>query len=449
MRILVGVMVLGALGCTGMVGPSDQDRGGGGGMSAPQGGGSSVGGGSAAASGGGTGGGVPATGGGVSDGGGAGGGSAASGGGGSGGGSAMDGGTGGGAVAGKVPIFMMQGHLGRITISCDDGLTWKDNEPWETAGDPLLCGMPQPGVQCYTSTCEELTYGQCIGVTCCDDTVDRGESLAYGNGAFVALWGHGLPGELRRSTDGVHWTRTRIGSYYGHHTFGGDRFLASSREPVWSNDGVTWNDGGPTDFRDDGQPTGAEQGGPRQIGYLEYDGGGRFVAVTSPNPDIQVTSNGGLSWWRPQSFPADCGCCDVVAGNGRVLIMNGNGTACVSEDGAQTWTVYPTGLTEIISNGVWTGSEFAFWGWDVELTSPDGKTWTQHPTTGGSVQMVGYSPLTGTYVGANGHSGYAMQQLMRSTDGVTWQNLSLSAFTQSHPLFNVVFGYADRSPTCP
>jgi hypothetical protein len=309
--------------------------------------------------------------------------------------------------------------------------------------------MSQPGVQCYTGTCKELIYGTCTGVTCCDDTIDRGESLAYGNGAFVALWGHGLPGDLRRSTDGIHWTRTRTDNFYGHHTFGGDRFVASSRAPVWSKDGVVWNDGGMTDFRDNGDPGAAIQGGPRDIGYMAYDGGGRFVAVTAPNPDIQVSSDGALSWWRPSSVPSDCGCCNVVAGNGRVLIMNSNGNACVSEDGAETWVVHPTGVSEIISNGVWTGSEFAFWSWDVKLTSPDGKTWTQHPTTGGSVQLVGYSPSTGTFAAVNGHSGYSVQQMLRSSDGVAWQALPLTSFVQSHPLFNMVFGYAEPSPKCP
>src|SRR5262249_23101856 len=152
--------------------------------------------------------------------------------------------------------------------------------------------------------------------------------------------------------------------------------------------------------------------------------------VTAPNPDIQVTSNGGLSWWRPSTVPSNCGCCNVVGGNGRVLIMNSNGNACVSEDGGETWVVHPTGVADIISNGVRAGSEFAFYSWDIKLTSPDGKTWTQHPTTGGSVQMIGYSPRTGTFVGANGHSGYAVQHMMRSADGVTWQNLPLTSFVQ-------------------
>src|SRR5262245_24536288 len=46
-------------------------------------------------------------------------------------------------TAGKVPMFVGQGYLGRTIVSCDDGKTWVGNHAWDTDGDPMVCGMKQ------------------------------------------------------------------------------------------------------------------------------------------------------------------------------------------------------------------------------------------------------------------------------------------------------------------
>jgi hypothetical protein len=58
---------------------------------------------------------------------------------------------------------------------------------------------------------------------------------------------------------------------------------------------------------------------------------------------------------------------------------------------------------------------------------------------------------SGTLVAAGPtvYTGYAQQQFWRSTDGLTWQTLAAGAFLPSHPIFHIVFGYADRTPACP
>jgi hypothetical protein len=44
---------------------------------------------------------------------------------------------------------------------------------------------------------------------------------------------------------------------------------------------------------------------------------------------------------------------------------------------------------------------------------------------------------------------YAQQQFIRSTDGLSWEVLPQTAFTPSHPIGYMAFGYADPSAVCP
>jgi hypothetical protein len=70
----------------------------------------------------------------------------------------------------------------------------------------------------------------------------------------------------------------------------------------------------------------------------------------------------------------------IVAANGILLIVGHDANACRSVDGGKTWSVAPTGLTSVLSHGVWTGSEFQFWGDAAyRISSPDGVAWTKTP----------------------------------------------------------------------
>jgi hypothetical protein len=141
----------------------------------------------------------------------------------------------------------------------------------------------------------------------------------------------------------------------------------------------------------------------------------------------------------------------IVSGNGIIVIVGQDAWACRSTDGGETWTVTPTGLNEVLSGGVWTGQEFWFWGDDgFRVSSPDGATWTKTPLT----TPMRIEPLaradSGTIVAiSNVWNGYEDQQFLRSTDGITWEVLPASAFTGSHPIFGITFGYAEPSARCP
>jgi hypothetical protein len=363
-------------------------------------------------------------------------------------------GTGSGGAGAKVPIFVAQGQVGRTTISCDDGKTWVGNRSWDLEGDPLLCGMKQTSV-CDTGTCSYSVSGQCKQEMCCNDTPDISKGVIFGNGVFVATWGWGQPGAVRTSTDGLAWTTTHPNDSFGGIAFGGGRFVVASRSPFWSSDGTAWTAGQTADFRN---LDGSTMWSVRRFAYASYKGGGRFVAVASGNTDrdMLVSADGGQNWKRPTTIPATCALSvstygGIVSGNDVIVIVDQAANACRSTDGGDTWSVVPTGLTEVLSHGVWDGKQFLFWGDNAYMiSSPDGVAWTK--TKMATPLRLGPVALgaSGTFVAVqNVWDGYAKQHFLRSTDGLTWQTLPTTAFVQSHNIFYIAFGYADPSAACP
>lgn len=363
-------------------------------------------------------------------------------------------GGGGSAPAGKVAILIAQGDVGRTTISCDEGKTWVADHSWDIDADPLMCGQKQSAV-CYGATCSYSVNDQCEQQECCNDSPDVAKGVVWGGGQFVATWGWGQPGAVRRSTNGIDWTTTHPDDSFGGIAYGGGRFVVASRSPFWSMDGQTWTAGSEANYlNDDGSPMWSV----RRFAYADYQGGGRFVAVASGNTnrDMLVSSDGGETWWRPSVIPDDCAnevstYGGIVSGNDVIVIVDQSANACRSTDGGDTWSVVPTGLGQILSHGVWTGSEFRFWGDDAYMvSSPDGATWTKTPmVTPTRLGPVAQS-ASGTLVAVgNVWEGYDKQSFLRSTDGSTWEELPAGAFVASHPIFYLTAGWADPSAECP
>jgi hypothetical protein len=304
--------------------------------------------------------------------------------------------------------------------------------------------------------CSYEIGGKCVQMQCCNDTPDVAKGVAFGGGKFVATWGWGQPGAMRTSTNGVDWTTTHPNDSFGGLAYGGGgRFVAASRSPFVSSDGSAWTAGGAANFLN---TDGSSMWSVRRFAYADYKGGGRFVAVASGNTnrDMLVSSDGGQSWWRPSVLPDACATevaayGGIVAGNDVIVIVSEDASACRSTDGGQTWSVVPTGLTQVLSHGVWTGTEFLFWGDDAYMiSSPDGVTWTKKamltPTRLGPVARGPDGTLVAV---GNVWEGYAQQSFWRSTDGLTWEALPKTAFVPSHGIFYMAFGYADPSSACP
>jgi hypothetical protein len=336
---------------------------------------------------------------------------------------------------GTVGMFVAQGYVGRTTISCDDGRTWVADR----SDDPTL--------RCFADTMSD-----------CDHNGARGMGLDYGDGWFVASWGWGAPGSIRRSRDGVNWERVVDASIFAGLNFGNGRFVAFDEQPsVSTDDGMT--------FTRATTPIGFGTH-IRGAGF----GGDHFVAAGAETADAGtvMVSGDGVAWQRPTSIPASCGVAvsadGVAFGRGALLLAHNTGLVCRSTDGGQTWTMAMVDGT-IDASLIDNGSEFVTWGIHADtrvmFRSTDGITWTFEPTqlrntdgtitAGPAVGPVARSNSSGTFVSVK--SGwqvwYDQQVFYRSTDGITWEALPTTAFTPSHPILFIRYGVANRSAACP
>ena len=362
-----------------------------------------------------------------------------------------------GENADRVPMFVAQGMIGRTVVSCDDGHTWVADRSWDEEADPLLCGSTEP-IRCWETACDYLSGGQCVTSSpeCdCGHHPGFSKGVAFGNGWFVATWGWGYSGSVRRSANGIDWEETLTEDVtFGGLAFGADRFVLSNRSPMHSSEGADWVAGGEADFQG---PGGEIVWSVRRFAYADYDGG-RFVATAEPPKSVLVSSDGGESWWAPSVLPDACLTGMSTYGglaatdDGIIVGVGQDGTACRSTDGGDTWTEGTVGGDNVLGHLLWTGSELVTWGPGVRHSSPDGVEWTQTPTTPEGIWIgpAAHSDATGSFVAVTRvWDGYEDQTMVRSDDGVNWEVLEGDAFTGGHPIFSITHGYAEPSELCP
>lgn len=336
---------------------------------------------------------------------------------------------GGGAGAGGNPpagnamvgVFVAQGHEGRITRSCDDGLTF----PYNHSEDD--------GYRCFSDAEHD-----------CDHSEFAGRGLAFGAGAFVATWGWGHPGKLQRSSDGKTFTDVMTETpTFADVAFGNGTFVACGNPTRISSDGSNWEMGGDLTFSFN----------YRGIEFVPAAGGTFIVTGESGEQHAISYSRDGKTWLEPSERPATCGqYLRGVAGSESVIVIaSGQGHVCRSTDGGATWTQKQ--VTErFTSQPVWTGSEFWVYSGDQRFQSSDGDEWTSQPITPSGIQIgnLARSP-DGTLVAANDgwQVWYDQQRLFRSTDGLSFTVLEpMVAITGSHPINFVSFGYLPASADC-
>jgi hypothetical protein len=325
----------------------------------------------------------------------------------------------GGAPA-AVPVFVAQGHHGRVTRSCDDGRTFPFNHSRDDA------------FRCFSDAEHD-----------CDHSEVAGRGLAFGQGSFVATWGWGHPGTLQRSTDGEAWPDVMLDTpTFADVAFGNSLFVAGGNPTHVSKDGVTWEMGGKLSF----------DFNYRGIEFVPA-GGGTFVVAGESGEQRGISiSHDGKIWRAALERPAPCGQeLRGIAGSDSVIVLaSAQGHVCRSVDGGNVWTHHA--VTErFTSPPLWTGTEFWLYSGAARWKSVDGVEWTSQAIEPGSISI---GPLarssSGTLVAANDgwQVWYEKQQFFRSTDGVHWQALPASAFTGSHPITFVSFGYVAPSAGC-
>lgn len=324
--------------------------------------------------------------------------------------------------AGGVGLFVAQGDMGRISVSCDDGRSWVMDESEDDS------------VRCYGDSNFD-----------CNHTAGAARGIAFGDGAFVATFGWGQPGAVRRSRNAMDWEDVLVGQTFAGVTYGAGSWLAASPYAQFSTDGAgSWT--APDDMQ---VPT----WNVRRSGFAAH-GEGRFLMVGDDNA-WGVSQDGGRTFAAPRTLPAACGqsiqwAGGIAYGAGVWLVVGGDGVACRSTDGGDTWVEGSVG-SDVSGQLIWTGTEFMTWGGGQRLVSSDGASWTaQGMTPSFQIGAVARSDA-GTFVAVNGNwqGWYENQQFYRSEDGLQWEALAEDRFVGSHPVGFIAFGRAEASDLCP
>ncbi len=351
-----------------------------------------------------------------------------------------------------VPVFVAQGHVGRTTISCDDGQTWIADRAFDSEGHPLACGQTQ-AVQCYETGCDFVNDGTCENrASCdCDHHPGAGRGVTWGDGWFVTTWGWGPAGGLMRSRDAITWEMVHGGTTFAGVVFGNGRFVTGGRRPLVSSDsGATWSNLGDADIR---TAAGETVHNPRSLGFAE----GVFVLTgSSGDSSGMVVSTDGATWTRPDPLPDACSQsvrgAGAVGARGAIVLLTGDGDACVSTDQGASFQ-HAMGAGTFDTGVVHDGEAFLAWGDRKRWRSTDGLTWTSEDTSPPlSLASVARHPDTGTLVASNRgwKQWYDAQRFYRSTDGgLTWDELSEGSYTGSHPIRAIGVGWAPASQACP
>lgn len=326
---------------------------------------------------------------------------------------------GGGAGSDLVGVFVAQGHEGRITRSCDDGRTFPDNASADDA------------FRCFVDADHD-----------CDHSANAGRGLAFGAGSFVATWGWGHPGKLQRSTDGKIWDDVMTETpTFADVAFGNSRFVACGNPTRVSSDGKTWDMGGKLSF----------DFNYRGIEFVPTAGGTFLVTGESGTQRAISYSHDGKTWNAAGDRPDPCGqeLRGMAGSESVMLVVGAQGGVCRSTDG-NVWT-YAAVSDRFTSPPVWTGAEFWIYSGAKLYKSSDGQAWTNQEIVPANIAIgpLARSPR-GTWVAVNDgwQVWYEKQQFFRSTDGVHWDVLPTTAFTGSHPINFISFGYVPAGASC-
>jgi hypothetical protein len=359
-----------------------------------------------------------------------------------------------------IAVIVAQGLMGRTTISCDDGQSWIADRSFDSEGSVMVCGSSQAVVCGQTSCNIKNQDGTChVQTPCsCIDAPGFAKGVAIGQSTIVATFGWGSPGVIMNSQDGSHWDNAHfMYSVVPGVSYGSGTFLAFSGSPLVSSDGLQWQNGAFAGFDGPGQPWITA----RAVGFLDYQGGGRFLGA-GDHDLLRVSKDAGNTWIVPSSIPSGCAngigtSNTILTGNNIAVIVTISGDACRSADGGITWTLTHVTSANTSPVGAFVHGKFMFWTAagpgqsGVRYSSPDGLTWTATPMNSGVwLGYVGVSP-TGTLVSTNGlWNGYANQVFYRSMDdGITWNALPQANYRASHPIERFGAGMIKANSVCP
>ena len=260
------------------------------------------------------------------------------------------------------------------------------------------------------------------------------ESVAYGNGKFIAVGRKGRevgPNRMAYSTDGITWTATSVLSGYDFEidniTFCGGRFFVSGwpGSMASSIDGENWTvvvSNLREDFR-----------GP-------VYGDGKWVFVTYEGRIMYSTD--GVTWKNGVNRSSVSQFTGVGYGGGKFVATSWSGGKMAYSTDGITWTVVPevygTGPIRGIAYG---DGKFVVGGWGRIFYSADGVTWTEVMFSEGST-FYDSPVLHICYGGGKFVATGDGNRMAYSTDGITWTGATFDLFSGEANVRGIVFGNA-------
>ena len=315
-------------------------------------------------------------------------------------------------------VFFASGHVGRTLLSCDGGRSWirdrSDNDQ----------------TRCWVN-------GDPNNVEC-DHTPGSGRGIDAGDGWLFANFGWGQPGTVRRSRNGVNWETIRSGA-----NGGGIGYVNGTLLSYWgnwslsNNMGQTWTQ----------VPNSPAPSMSHPLGYRLDD---LFMAL-GRTQGLRISRDRGQSFENIASFPFFDGGY-FTSGNGILVGVGGAGVVASSRDHGRTWTSRQVSTSARWSGVQFNGTYFVGWLGSQMWRSSDGQSWS----VVGSLNVpnfsgpIAYNSETRTYATIPNNWGqyYSGQRAYVSTDGVSWTQLTGSAFRGGHPITHLMTADIEASH-CP
>lgn len=253
--------------------------------------------------------------------------------------------------------------------------------------------------------------------------ISHGYAVCYANGIFVVT---GYGNSIAYSVDGFNWSVSTAPSNtkgWNSIAYGNGAFVAVSKPnsnmALYSTDGMTWQ-----------QTTMPSSKSWSSVTY----GNGKFVAVAEGNSSVAAYSTDGITWIQT-NMPTSAYWMSVTYGNGKFVAVtygsDGSTVSAYSEDGI-TWTqatlpILQSWHSVTYGNGKFVAVGTISAGSNYVAYSSDGINWAEASLPVSSTwQAVTYD--NGMFVVI---SGGGTCDIVYSTDGITWSNIKSSLQTVS------------------